>query len=181
MYALTLSPFLKASLGINSSLLIIASLFPKSKIMSYIEIANKEGVLLLGKKNLENKVADGDNCFVWPTIIDNISLESEVCRDEIFGPVVAIHSFKNENSLLEDINNSKYGLASVIWTSNISRAHSFAEKINCGIVWINCWMVRDLRTPFGGNKDSGFGREGGEEVMNFYTESKNVCIDYNEK
>ncbi len=153
----------------------------KSKIMSYIEIANKEGVLLLGKKNLENKVADGDNCFVWPTIIDNISLESEVCRDEIFGPVVAIHSFKNENSLLEDINNSKYGLASVIWTSNISRAHSFAEKINCGIVWINCWMVRDLRTPFGGNKDSGFGREGGEEVMNFYTESKNVCIDYNEK
>ena len=153
----------------------------KLKILSYIKIAKEDGKILLGKENLDRKEIAKDNCLVKPTIVEDISLTSRVCIDEIFGPVVALHSFDNEDSLIKNINSSKYGLSSVIWTSNISRAHSIAEQIDCGIVWINCWMVRDLRTPFGGNKDSGFGREGGQDVINFYTQSKNICIDYNEK
>ena len=102
-----------------------------------------------------------------------------VHREEIFGPVVTINSFKEDEDAIRMANDSDYGLASILWTSDLGKAHKISEKLNSGIVWINSWLLRDLRTPFGGVKQSGFGREGGYDAINFFTEQKNICIDYN--
>jgi aminomuconate-semialdehyde/2-hydroxymuconate-6-semialdehyde dehydrogenase len=99
-------------------------------------------------------------------------------QEEIFGPVVTIMPFDTEEEVLQYANSTTYGLAASVWTENLSRAHRMAENIKTGIVWINCWMIRDLRTPFGGTKNSGVGREGGWEALRFFTEAKNVCIKY---
>jgi aminomuconate-semialdehyde/2-hydroxymuconate-6-semialdehyde dehydrogenase len=96
--------------------------------------------------------------------------------EEIFGPVVTITPFDTEEEALMMANATEYGLASVLWTENLTRAHRMAGLIRAGIVWINCWLLRDLRTPFGGVKSSGVGREGGLEALRFFTEPKNVCI-----
>jgi aminomuconate-semialdehyde/2-hydroxymuconate-6-semialdehyde dehydrogenase len=96
--------------------------------------------------------------------------------EEIFGPVVTLQKFSSDEEALRLANASDYGLSATIWTQNLNRAHHIAAKLECGIVWINCWLLRDLRTPFGGTKNSGVGREGGYEAMRFFTEPKNVCV-----
>jgi aminomuconate-semialdehyde/2-hydroxymuconate-6-semialdehyde dehydrogenase len=148
-----------------------------NKILSYIEIAKREnGTILCGGKR---SIIDGEflsGYFVEPTIIEGLPSSSCLNQDEIFGPVVTLISFSNESELLEMVNSTKYGLATSVWTTNISRATRLANEIESGIVWINTWMNRDLRTPFGGVKESGYGREGGMEALKFMSEVKNVCI-----
>lgn len=147
------------------------------KIMSYIDLAIKEGGTLLtgGKQmSLEGRCADG--WFIEPTIIEGLSHDCRTNQEEIFGPVISIMPFDTEDEVLSYANSVRYGLSATVWTQNLSRAHRVAAKIEAGIVWINCWLLRDLRTPFGGVKDSGIGREGGFEAVKFFTEEKNVCI-----
>ena len=99
-------------------------------------------------------------------------------QEEIFGPVVTIAPFDDEDEVLAYANSTPYGLASILWTENLSRAHRIAARLNSGVVWVNCWLLRDLRTPFGGMKNSGVGREGGLEALRFFTEAKNVCVKF---
>ena len=147
------------------------------KIMSYIDLARQEGgqILIGGKQaHLDGRCADG--WFIEPTVIDGLSFDCRTNQEEIFGPVVTIQPFDTEDEVLGYANSVRYGLSSTIWTDNLSRAHRVATKIESGIVWVNCWLLRDLRTPFGGVKDSGVGREGGFEALRFFTDEKNVCI-----
>ncbi|HMS33411.1 MAG TPA: aldehyde dehydrogenase [Ignavibacteria bacterium] len=147
------------------------------KILSYIELAEKEGgkILCGGKRFIpEGRCKDG--WFIEPTVIEGLKYDCRTNQEEIFGPVVTITPFETEDEVMMMANSTQYGLASIIWTENLTRAHRLAGKIKTGIVWINCWMERDLRTPFGGMKNSGVGREGGFEALRFFTEPKNVCI-----
>ncbi len=147
------------------------------KILSYIEIAKSEGGTILAGGNAVQP--DGLNgWFIEPTIIEGLSNDCRANQDEIFGPVVSIMPFQSEEEVLGYANGSKYGLSATLWTENLSRAHRMATEIESGIVWVNTWLLRDLRTPFGGMKDSGVGREGGLEAFRFFTEAKNVCIHY---
>ena len=149
------------------------------KILSYIELAKLEGAsILTGGSSLTLNGRCQDGYFISPTVIEGLDSEARCNQEEIFGPVVTLQAFDSEEEALSLANDSQYGLASTIWTQNISRAHRLAEEINTGIVWVNTWLERDLRTPFGGMKSSGVGREGGEEAMRFFTEAKNVCIKY---
>lgn len=149
------------------------------KILSYIELAREEGgtVLTGGERIfLEGELRDG--WYIKPAIIEGLPYDCRTNQEEIFGPVVTIMPFDTEEEVLKYANSTTYGLASSIWTGDLSRAHRMAARIEAGIVWINCWLLRDLRTPFGGVKNSGVGREGGFEAMRFFTEPKNVCIEY---
>ena len=114
--------------------------------------------------------------FIQPTIIEGLKQNCRTNQEEIFGPVVTLQPFDTEEEALALANESTYGLSATIWTENLNRAHRVAAKVQSGIIWINCWLFRDLRTPFGGMKNSGVGREGGNEAMRFFTEPKNVCI-----
>lgn len=148
------------------------------KILSCIELAKQEGgkILLGGNAlNLEGRCVNG--YFVQPTIIEGLGANCRTNMEEIFGPVVTLQSFETEEEALALANCSEYGLASTVWTQDISKANRVANKIQAGIVWINCWLLRDLRTPFGGVKNSGVGREGGWDALRFFTEPKNVCIE----
>lgn len=148
------------------------------KVKFYVDLAQKEG----GKIALGGSTPQPPNerCqkgyFFQPTVITGLSVSCRTNREEIFGPVVTITPFDSEDEVITHANNVEYGLSSSVWTQNLSRAHRVAERINTGTVWVNCWLVRDLRVPFGGMKQSGVGREGGEEALRFFTESKNVCI-----
>ncbi len=147
------------------------------KIISYIGLAKEEGGTILtgGKQvHLEGRCADG--WFIEPTVIEGLKHDCRTNQEEIFGPVATIQPFDTEEEVLGYANSVRYGLSSTIWTENLSRAHRMAAKIESGIVWVNCWLLRDLRTPFGGVKDSGVGREGGFEALRFFTEEKNVCV-----
>jgi len=147
------------------------------KVLSYIELAKKEGAkFLLGGNQVEGPGRCKNGYFMEPTILEALPPESRVCQEEIFGPVVSLIPFETEEEVLGYANQSPYGLAAMIWSRDIKRCHRMARQIESGIVWINCWLLRDLRTPFGGVKQSGLGREGGFGVLEFYTESKNVCI-----
>lgn len=152
------------------------------KILSYIELAKQEGgTILCGGKQ---KTLDGKNKNGWyvePTVIEGLPFDCRTNQEEIFGPVVTITPFDKEKEVLKYANSVGYGLAATIWTENLSRAHRVSEKTEAGIVWVNCWLFRDLRTPFGGMKQSGVGREGGFEALKFFTEEKNVCIKINYK
>lgn len=151
----------------------------KEKILSYIELAKQEGGKILTGGHeviIEGRCQDG--YFIRPTVIEGLNYMCRTNQEEIFGPVVTITPFESEEEVLTMSNSTEYGLACSIWTENISRAHRMAEKMESGIVWINCWLLRDLRTPFGGVKNSGVGREGGSEALDFFTEPKNVCVQY---
>ena len=147
------------------------------KILSYIELAKKEGGKILCGGNAVNPGGEfSAGWFIEPTVIEGLPYDCRTNQEEIFGPVVTLTPFETEEEVLKYANSTTYGLSASIWTENITRAHRVAEKIQSGIIWINCWMVRDLRTPFGGMKGSGLGRDGGFETLNFFTEPKNVCV-----
>jgi len=146
------------------------------KILGYIELAKQEGgVLLCGGEVIKPHGLE-NGWYISPAVIENLDAHARCNQEEIFGPVVSIASFETEDEALVLANNTQYGLSSTIWTNNLTKAHRVASKIKTGIVWVNCWLLRDLRTPFGGMNQSGVGREGGWNAMNFFTEMKNVCI-----
>lgn len=155
----------------------IVSKMHQEKILSYIELAKTEGGTILcgGKKvNLGGELSEG--YYIEPTIIEGLDYTCRTNQEEIFGPVVTITPFDTEEEALMMANSTVYGLASIVWTQDLTKAHRMANHLHAGIVWINCWLLRDLRTPFGGVKASGVGREGGFEALDFFTEPKNVCI-----
>ncbi|MEN9281162.1 MAG: hypothetical protein RL594_97 [Bacteroidota bacterium] len=147
------------------------------KILGYIELAKQEGGVILSgghRVHLEGRCAGG--FFIEPTLIGGLPQQCRVNREEIFGPVATIIAFDSEDEVIAMANDTVYGLASSIWTTNVHRAHRTANRLESGIVWINTWLMRDLRTPFGGMKHSGVGREGGTEALRFFTEPKNICL-----
>ena len=148
------------------------------KVKSYIDIAQEEGgKLLFGGKRVE--VDNYENgYYLQPTIIEVNSNQCQLNQEEIFGPVVTIMLFKTDDEALALANDTKYGLSATLWTNNLNRTMQFSKQLKTGIVWVNTWMLRDLRTPFGGQKESGVGREGGFEALRFFTEPKNICIKY---
>lgn len=149
------------------------------KVQSYLQLAKEEGGTILCGGELVEQSGDLKNgYYMRPAIIEGLSIGCRTNQEEIFGPVVTIEPFDTEEEALALANGTVYGLASTLWTKDLQRAARMAEKIHAGIVWINCWMIRDLRTPFGGVKSSGVGREGGMEALRFFTEPKNVCVKY---
>jgi aminomuconate-semialdehyde/2-hydroxymuconate-6-semialdehyde dehydrogenase len=148
------------------------------KIMSYIELAKAEGGTILtgGIQHSAFGTQHSNGWFIEPTVIEGLPHDCRTNQEEIFGPVATIMPFDTEDEVLRYANSVRYGLSATVWTENLSRAHRVASKLESGIVWINCWLLRDLRTPFGGVKDSGVGREGGFEALRFFTEEKNVCV-----
>lgn len=152
-----------------------------AKVMECIEQARRDGgEVLCGGESMHPEGRCAQGWFVQPTVIEGLSTHCRSSQEEIFGPVVSLQAFDDEAQALAMANASRYGLAAQIWTRELSRAHRLAARIETGIVWINCWMQRDLRTPFGGSKDSGVGREGGLEAMRFFTEPRNVCLQLSE-
>jgi len=150
-----------------------------NKVLGYIELAKKEGgKVLVGGEQVKLPGRCENGYFLQPTIIEGLTNQTQCNQEEIFGPVITLQAFDNDEEALALANDSQYGLAATLWTNNLARAHSLSEQLNTGIVWINCWLLRDLRTPFGGMNHSGVGREGGFEAIRFFTESKNVCIKY---
>jgi aminomuconate-semialdehyde/2-hydroxymuconate-6-semialdehyde dehydrogenase len=149
----------------------------QQKIMSYVELAKTEsGQILCGGKTVNVGGDFSEGYYIEPTIIENLAYDCRTNQEEIFGPVVTITPFDLEDEVLMMANSTLYGLAAIVWTENLTRAHRFAANIHAGIVWVNCWLLRDLRTPFGGVKASGVGREGGFEALDFFTEPKNICV-----
>jgi aminomuconate-semialdehyde/2-hydroxymuconate-6-semialdehyde dehydrogenase len=152
----------------------------QAKILHYIQLAQEEGgTVECGGQALYPEGAEG-GFYMAPTVITGLSMGCRTNQEEIFGPVVTIQAFDSEEEALALANATKYGLAATVWTENLKRAHRVAAHIHSGIVWVNNWLVRDLRTPFGGVKASGIGREGGFEALRFFTEPKNVYIDLGE-
>lgn len=149
------------------------------KVLSHIEIAKEEGGQILCGGNQIDLTHEGLNgWFVEPTVIEGLGMNCRTNQEEIFGPVVTIMPFETEREAINYSNSTKYGLAASVWTENITRTNNVVEQLHMGIVWVNCWLLRDLRTPFGGVKQSGVGREGGFEALRFFTEPKNVCVKY---
>ena len=149
----------------------------QEKVLSYYKVAVEEGATVVtggGVPDMPGELADG--CWVQPTIWTGLPETARVIKEEIFGPCCHIAPFDAEDEVLEKANDNKYGLACAIWTQDVSRAHRVAQKMEVGISWVNSWFLRDLRTPFGGSKQSGIGREGGVHSLEFYTDLKNVCI-----
>ena len=147
------------------------------KVLSYIELAKQEGgKILTGGKRVTIPGRCEKGFFVEPTVITGLPVDCRTNQEEIFGPVVTIMPFDTEDEAIALSNSTTYGLSATVWTTNLTRAHRVSARLKSGIVWINCWLYRDLRTPFGGTKQSGVGREGGWEAMRFFTEAKNICI-----
>ena len=147
------------------------------KVLSYVESAQEEGGTVLAggnKVQLDGEFSEG--YFMEPTIIEGLTFDCRTNQEEIFGPVVTIMPFDTEEEVVMMANSTEYGLAATVWTQDVSKATRLGSSLASGIVWVNCWLVRDLRTPFGGVKNSGVGREGGFNALNFFTEQTNVCI-----
>jgi aminomuconate-semialdehyde/2-hydroxymuconate-6-semialdehyde dehydrogenase len=149
----------------------------RDKVLSYYEKARESGATIVtggGVPDMPGEYAGG--YWVEPTIWIGLPESSPVNREEIFGPCCHVQPFDTEEQAIALANDTDYGLATAIWTTNAARAHRVAEKIDVGITWVNCWFLRDLRTSFGGAKQSGIGREGGVHSLEFYTELRNVCL-----
>ena len=147
------------------------------KINNYIELARQEGASILTggtAEKLNGRCSDG--WFIKPTIIEGLDQSSRLNQEEIFGPVVTLQPFDSEYDAIEMANNTEYGLSATIWTEDLDKGRRISRNIEAGVIWINCWLLRDLRTPFGGMKSSGLGREGGDDAINFFTEQKNICL-----
>lgn len=145
------------------------------KVREYVEIGKREGQLLTGGEPVA-QFPNGN--FLAPTVLADLSANSRCCTEEIFGPVLPVVPFKTEEEVIEMTNNTPYGLSCSVWSSDVNRCHRVSQKIRTGIVWVNCWFARDLRTPFGGQKSSGIGREGGRYGLDFFSESKTICYRY---
>ncbi len=153
----------------------------RDKVLSFIQLAEKSGARrLTGNKALNLAAELQKGFFIPPTLLEGLNSEHEVNQEEIFGPVATLIPFESEEDVLRMVNSTRYGLAASVWTQNLTRAHRIAQKIDAGIVWINTWMYRDLRTPFGGMKESGMGREGGIDALKFFSEVKNICLSTEE-
>lgn len=149
------------------------------KVLSYIELAKEEGgTVLTGGEQVHLEAPYDGGYYIRPTVIEGLPYDCRTNQEEIFGPVVTIAPFDTEEEALMMANSTQYGLQTTLWTSDLKRAHRIADEAQSGIVWINSWLVRDLRTPFGGVKASGVGREGGWEALRFFTEAKNVFVKY---
>jgi aminomuconate-semialdehyde/2-hydroxymuconate-6-semialdehyde dehydrogenase len=149
------------------------------KVLDCIETARQEGATVLcGGRPVQPGGRCANGWFVQPTVLEGLDGNSQTCQQEIFGPVVTLRPFDTTEEAIAMANANHYGLAATVWTENITKANQVANQLQCGIVWVNCWLLRDLRTPFGGVKQSGVGREGGWEALRFFTEAKNVCIQY---
>ena len=149
----------------------------RGKVRSYYDLAGQEGATVVtggGIPHMPPDLAGGS--WIQPTIWTGLSDDARVVREEIFGPCCHVSPFDDEDEVIARANDTKYGLAAALWTENVSRAHRVARQLDAGITWVNSWFLRDLRTPFGGMKQSGIGREGGEYSLEFYTETKNICI-----
>ncbi len=150
-----------------------------NKVLFYIKLAQEEGgQILTGGHQVHLNGRCRNGFFVEPTLISGLTNQCRTNQEEIFGPVATVQSFKNEEEALTLANDSMFGLACSIWSQDVNRCHRLAKQVEAGIVWVNCWLLRDLRTPFGGTKASGLGREGGQEALRFFTEPKNICIRY---
>jgi len=149
------------------------------KVLSYIQLAREEGGLILtGGERVTVPGRCEQGYFVQPTVLEGLPASCRVNQEEIFGPVAALIPFDTEDEAMAMANGVRYGLAASVWSSDVRRCHRVAQRLETGVVWVNCWLLRDLRTPFGGVKDSGVGREGGWEALRFFTEVKNVCVKY---
>jgi aminomuconate-semialdehyde/2-hydroxymuconate-6-semialdehyde dehydrogenase len=149
----------------------------REKVLSYYQLARQEGATVVTGGGVSKFGDDRDNGFyVQPTIYTGLAESGRCAKEEIFGPVCHIAPFDSEDEAVSLANDTKYGLAASIWTSDLKRGHRIAQQMNVGITWVNCWFLRDLRTPFGGAGLSGIGREGGVHSLNFYSELNNICI-----
>jgi aminomuconate-semialdehyde/2-hydroxymuconate-6-semialdehyde dehydrogenase len=157
----------------------IASEAHFKKVLNYIELAKTDGAKIEtggARAQLDGNLKDG--FFILPTILTGLDYLCRVNQEEIFGPVVTVTPFKTEQDLLKMVNSTQYGLAANLWTSNLERTHKLSAQIDCGIIWVNTWLNRDLRTAFGGMRESGIGREGGRYSLEFFTKVKNICVQY---
>ena len=146
------------------------------KVIDYIEIAKQEGgKILVGGNAKKLNGRCGNGWFIEPTIIEGLNNSCRTNQEEIFGPLVTLQSFKSEKDAIQLANETEYGLSATIWTEDNEKANRVSALIDAGVIWVNCWLVRDLRTPFGGMKQSGLGWEGGDEALRFFTEPKNIC------
>ncbi len=143
------------------------------KVDSYVSKARTDGGKVLAGGS---RITLMNGYYYEPTVIEGLDEYCQINQEEVFGPVVTLMPFSDEADVISKANSTPYGLAAVIWTENLKRAHAVAHQIKSGIIWINCWMLRDLRTPFGGMKSSGVGREGGSEALRFFTEPQNICV-----
>ncbi len=149
----------------------------REKVLSYYRLAHEEGATAViggGVPEFGNSLDQG--FYVQPTIYTGLAGSARCVKEEIFGPVCSVAPFDTEEEAINMANDTKYGLAASIWTTNLKRGHRVAQQMNVGITWVNCWFLRDLRTPFGGVGRSGIGREGGMHSLNFYSELNNICV-----
>ena len=160
----------------ESNLCAVSSKDHFNKILNYIKLAEKEGgEILFGGKALKLSGRCKKGWFIEPTIIEGLNNNAKTNQEEIFGPVVTLIPFDSEEDAIQIANESDYGLSATIWTEDKERATRVSNQVEAGVIWVNCWLVRDLRTPFGGMNQSGMGREGGSEALKFFTEQKNIC------
>ncbi len=145
------------------------------KVQSYIDMGTKEGKLLVGG---ERHPDFPEGLFLKPALFCDLKYDSRFCQEEIFGPVLPVISFKTEEEVVDMANSTAYGLSTSIWSTDVNRCHRVSQRIRTGILWVNCWFARDLRTPFGGQKASGIGREGGRYGLDFFSEVKTICYKY---
>lgn len=163
----------------DSDLGAVVSQLHYQKVLERIEIARQEGgVILCGGEPIVLPGAASGGYYIAPTVIEGLPIGCRTNQEEIFGPVVTIQPFHTEDEALALANGTPYGLSATIWTNQLRRTQRFAAELQAGIVWVNTWMMRDLRTPFGGVKDSGVGREGGWDALRFFTETKNITMRY---